>query len=575
MHTRDTVLSKRFIRLVTCVLFLLAASLLPKSSLAIDKTASKDCSTSPCTVVVAKFTLFVNFTISWQATYTGSPTQGHSFFLTQNSCACLNDIPLTTSGQTSGTKSLAAGTYFISIKLALMGPGFYTVSFPASVGDPHITTINGTHYDFQSAGEFVLLRHPNGSEIQTRQEPIATTFNPGPDPHDGLATCVSLNNAVAARVGKHRVTYEPNLNGVPDPSGLQLRVDGVLTTLGQAGLDLGNRARITKTTAPGGIQIDFPDRSVLLVTPGFWVSQQKWYLSVDPLPRPDSVGIAGAIPSGSWLPALPDGTSMGPMPRSLHDRYVALYQTFADSWRVTDTTTLFDYAPGTSTNTFTMRNWPLENPPCVIPAITPVAPVSETVANQACRLVTSVNARNNCVFDVMVTGNTGFATTYEQTQDLEPNLSTTIPSPNKLAVFLDLGAGIPHGTFSNFFNPGFSFNAGLEYMINPHFSAEGIFGYHHFPGKVSSSVNLYQISANSKAYFTAPPNNVRPFVNGGVGAYKFSPGSTRFGGNLGVGVLYEVTPRFGLQGSYNFHMVNTPGTATRFSTLQGGVRFVF
>ncbi len=60
--------------------------------------------------------------------------------------------------------------------------------------------------------------------LSTRQAPIATTFNPGPDPHDGLATCVSLNTAVAARVGKHRVTYQPNLSGEPDPSGLQLRV---------------------------------------------------------------------------------------------------------------------------------------------------------------------------------------------------------------------------------------------------------------------------------------------------------------------------------------------------------------
>jgi lysyl endopeptidase len=99
-------------------------------------------------------------------------------------------------------------------------------------GDPHIITANGVHYDFQGAGEFISLRDPDGLEIQTRQAPIATTFNPGPDAHDGLATCVSLNSAVAAHVGKHRVAYEPNLNGVPDPSGLQLRVDGTLKTLG-------------------------------------------------------------------------------------------------------------------------------------------------------------------------------------------------------------------------------------------------------------------------------------------------------------------------------------------------------
>jgi len=71
----------------------------------------------------------------------------------------------------------------------------------------------------------------------------------------------------------------------------------------------------------------------------------------------------------------------------------------------------------------------------------------------------------------------------------------------------------------------------------------------------------------------------QPFVNGGVGGYRFSIGSgsssTYFGGNVGGGVLYNVTSRFGLQGSYNFHVVNTPVEATKFSTAQGGIRVVF
>ena len=48
------------------------------------------------------------------------------------------------------------------------------------------------------------------------------------------------------------------------------------------------------------------------------------------------------------------------MPASLQDRYAVLYKKFADSWRVTDKTSLFVYAPGTSTKTFTDRGWPAE-----------------------------------------------------------------------------------------------------------------------------------------------------------------------------------------------------------------------
>ncbi|NOU09719.1 MAG: hypothetical protein HOO98_06840, partial [Nitrospira sp.] len=75
-------------------------------------------------------------------------------------------------------------------------------------GDPHITTTNGVHYDFQAAGEFVALRDPNGLEIQTRQTPVPTSHTIT-DPYSELPVCVSVNTAVAARVGGHRVSYQP------------------------------------------------------------------------------------------------------------------------------------------------------------------------------------------------------------------------------------------------------------------------------------------------------------------------------------------------------------------------------
>ncbi|HET8647181.1 MAG TPA: hypothetical protein VFO85_16920, partial [Vicinamibacteria bacterium] len=291
-------------------------------------------------------------------------------------------------------------------------------------GDPHVTTLDGTNYDFQGAGEYVALRAGTGAEVQVRQAPIATDFNPGANAHTGLATCVSLNTAVAARVGKHRVTYQPNLSGVPDPSGLQLRVDGKLTTLGAGGVSLGGGGRIAATGAPGGIEIAFPDAYTLTVTPGWWSSQSKWYLNVG-ITRTGSAsgvsggapglgtgGLAGAIPAGSWLPTLPDGSSMGPRPASLHDRYVDLYQKFGQAWRVSGDSSLFDYAPGTSTDTFTMNTWPLENPPCVIPQTTPVKPLGLAAAQQACAGVLDRRTRANCVFDVQVTGERGFAKTY-------------------------------------------------------------------------------------------------------------------------------------------------------------------
>ncbi len=93
--------------------------------------------------------------------------------------------------------------------------------------------------------------------------------------------------------------------------------------------------------AGGGFEIDFPDGKTLLVTPEWWASQSEWYLNVDVtnlgLVGTDAAGsprgIAGAVPEGSWLPALPSGASLGPMPAALQDRYLTLYRKFADTWR--------------------------------------------------------------------------------------------------------------------------------------------------------------------------------------------------------------------------------------------------
>ena len=326
-----------------------------------------------------------------------------------------------------------------SITITPTSGSIYIVGGPdgASEGDPHLTTMDGVRYDFQSAGEFVLLRHPRDSkgpgneanvggsasrqdamEIQVRQYAVATTAN----------TCVSLNSAVAARVGRHKVTYEPNLSGQPDPSGLQLRIDGKLTALDPNGIGFGDGARIVPTSTPGGLEMDFPDDTVLFVTPGWWASQSKWYMNVNVVPQESARGLVGSVPDGSWLPALPDGTSMGPKPTSAHNQYVELYQRFADAWRVTDQTSLFDYAPGTSTATFTMRGWPPESGSCNVPGAVPVEGATEEIAREACRAVPG--DPGNCIFDVKVTGLTNIANTYVASRNAQPAQVTTQSGPH-------------------------------------------------------------------------------------------------------------------------------------------------
>jgi hypothetical protein len=300
-------------------------------------------------------------------------------------------------------------------------------------GDPHLTTVNGVHYDFQSAGEFTALREKD-LELQTRQTAVPTTSLPSANPYTGLATCVAIYTAVAVRIGSTRVTLQPNISGRPDPSGLQVRVNGRLITLTSQGIDLvsnGERSPVPRGQpegrvvrgAGGAIEIIDWRGTQIVVTPAWWPSQQKWYLDVNVYQTSAILGTMGVMPRGSWLPALPDGTPFGTQPGSLTQRYQELYEKFADAWRVTTTTSLFDYAPGTTTATFTLDEWPRFTPQsqsCALAGQPSASPVTPQVAAQACAGIADPNQKADCIFDVTYTGNRGFAEGYKRRTAVKP-----------------------------------------------------------------------------------------------------------------------------------------------------------
>jgi len=386
---------------------------------------SKDCSlpNTPCTVQgsssdpqkLGRFTL-TGSSFNWSATYTGSPTEAKRFWVSQGGANMATNELSTSSGDLGGTASLSTGVWYISIRTFLMGSGSYSVSGATVLGDPHITTTNGIHYDFQGAGEFVLLRDGSGFEVQSRMTPVASGTPLPPDPHTGLSSCVSLNTAAAIRVGDQRITYEPNLSGQPDPAGLQLRVDGKSVAVGAGGKTLINGTRVVRDARTGELRVEFRDESLVRVIPHWWPDRSLWYLDFDFTPPDRSTGIVGPIASDGWLPALADGTSIGPQPAPLPDRYKALYVKFADSWRVSDTTSLFDYAPGTSTTTYTMKAWPPEDGKCALPFAVPVQGVSEDIAERVCQGAIIPTLKQSCVQDVMLTGNRNMGKGYLVTQ---------------------------------------------------------------------------------------------------------------------------------------------------------------
>lgn len=291
--------------------------------------------------------------------------------------------------------------------------GVAPTSGPSDRGDPHLTTTNGINYDFQGGGEFTALRNSDSRfELQTRQTPITTSFVPGANDYTGLQSCVSLNSAAALRLGKHRVTVE----GTTRSERVRLRIDGVTTTLPAGGFDLGGGNFITGTS-DGGIDARADDGTHVKIVPQFWTQEGYWYLNVEVLNTPAREGTMGTILPGNFLPLAPNGSSFGPKPAAILDRYDLLNHKFADAWRVTNTTSLFDYAPGTSTADFTDRNWPREpGKECkaTIGILKPPQPMPAERAKKLCSVIKDKPTYENCVFDMIVMGDDSVLKAYQR-----------------------------------------------------------------------------------------------------------------------------------------------------------------
>jgi len=257
-----------------------------------------------------------------------------------------------------------------------------------SNGDPHLFTVDEAAYDFQAAGEFTLLRTPDGSvELQARQEP-ATGVERG---------AVSNNTALAVRVGTRRLAMYST------PAGLDVRVDGVIQTA-DGPFDVGP-VRVERHAE--GMVVDLPDGTVVWAIDN---GTSGINVLIDPSPAlvADGIGLLGRSAPGLGVPRLPDGTAL-PEPLDRHDAYTLLYQRFADAWRVTAATTLFDYDAGKSTSSYTRRDYPAAPD---VATFRDLDPTEVAAGREACAAVTDPRLQDQCAFDVAVTGDTGYVGPY-------------------------------------------------------------------------------------------------------------------------------------------------------------------
>ena len=173
-------------------------------------------------------------------------------------------------------------------------------------------------------------------EIQVRQEPY-----PG-------EPAVTVNTAVAMEIDGQRLVISMEAGRAV------AKVDGVPaleqeTTVGNS----------TLTHILDFFSIDLEDGTFLYAT-GQGDAGLNLLVSPSDELRANAQGLLGLVPSGEGrLPLLPDGTDL-PVATDAHARYVTLYETFADAWRIDAETSLFDYSAGGGPDAFDVPGYPAE-----------------------------------------------------------------------------------------------------------------------------------------------------------------------------------------------------------------------
>ena len=188
-----------------------------------------------------------------------------------------------------------------------------------AVGDVHLLTFDGLHYDFQADGDFTLARSTlagNPFDVEIRTTPWT------------LNHYASLTTQAAAQVGGHAIDF------MLDSS---VEIDGVADmALGAAHPEQHLSGGTLTALGSDGYQLDWTGGERLIVTnQGFFLNLQTTLSATD---GPGSVqGLLGALQGPANDLALPDGTVLTqPVPDA------TLLGEFADAWRVSPDASLLD-----------------------------------------------------------------------------------------------------------------------------------------------------------------------------------------------------------------------------------------
>jgi hypothetical protein len=272
-------------------------------------------------------------------------------------------------------------------------------------GDVHLITFSGLHYDFQAAGEFVAAKATDPTdpfEVQIRLQPYYA------------GSSVTVTTQVATLVGTDKVSFD--LARQEQGQGF-VWVDGAALTLNAADPAYQLSGGVITYVGPGTYRITYDKGETLLV------SDEGAYLNFNitlgsGMGAGSVTGLDGVDASNPY-----DDLVLGPgagaeAGTALNGESLPtseLYGQYADSWRVSPSSSLFYYAPGQSTATFTDKNFPAD--PLSINQI-PAAVVAQATYLATQAGITDPTLLQDAILDYAETGNIDFITGAANLQSL-------------------------------------------------------------------------------------------------------------------------------------------------------------
>jgi hypothetical protein len=275
-----------------------------------------------------------------------------------------------------GATSGAGGSGPVGVDLTPPNPGNAGIYW----GEPHLVTFDGLLFDLQAVGELTAALDPSDDfEVQIRTVPV---------PNSKTLAVVS---ATAARVGADRVVIYWDR-----PSTL----NGVETTFDADGTTLSGGGAVYRVGAEHIIR--WPDGSQLRVGTRWVFLNIALYLSDE---RREKVsGVLGNFDS-SFDELFTRGGAAVPSPVD----FETFYGVFAESWRIEQSDSLFDYGPAETTETYTDRAFPYR-----LLRYQDLDPTDVEEATVLCEGngVTDPDWLKTCAYDVAATGDPAYASEY-------------------------------------------------------------------------------------------------------------------------------------------------------------------